>query len=70
MRAAVRDVIAFQREEKDQEEIDAQAAIREAGGEIVQLTASERQQFIDAVEPIYAQMKDQYSRRIQQLLGI
>lgn len=70
MRSAVRDVIHFQRSLKDQEELDAQVAIREAGGEIIQLNAEERQQFIDAVRPIYAELKDQYSPRLQQLIGL
>ena len=67
---SLRDVIEFQRGMKDQEELDAQAAIREAGGEIVELTAAERQQFIDAVEPVYAEMRDLYSPRLQRLVGI
>lgn len=70
MRTAVREVIQFQRQEKDQEELAAQEAIREAGGEIVQLTSEERQLFIDAVQPIYAEMRNQYSPRLQRLLGL
>lgn len=70
MRAAVRDVIDWQRNLKDQEEIDAQAAIRAAGGEIIELTTAERQRFVDAVLPIYAERKEQFSPRVQQLLGL
>ena len=46
------------------------ADIREAGGEIVELTPDERQQFVDAVRPVYAETKHQYAPRIQQLLGL
>lgn len=70
MRLAVRDAMEFQRNMKDQEELDAQVAIREVGGEIVQLTAAERQLFIDAVTPIYAETRDQFSPRLRRLVGL
>jgi TRAP-type transport system periplasmic protein len=70
MRLAVRDAVEFQRNLKTQEELDAQDAIRAAGGEIAVLTDEERQQFIDAVTPIYDELRDQYSQRLQQLVGI
>lgn len=70
MQLAVTDAVLFQRDMKDQEELDAQVSIREAGGEIIQLTAEERQLFLEAVNPIYAELRDQYSPRLQQLIGI
>lgn len=70
MRAAVTEAVAFQRNLKDQEELDARAIILESGGEIIELTEQERQQFIDVVNPIYAELKDNYSPRLQRLLGI
>ncbi len=70
MQAAVIEAVAFQRKMKDQEELDARVAIREAGGEIVELTTEERQMFIDAVTPIYAELRDQYSPKLRALVGI
>ena len=64
MRAAVRDAMTYQRELHDQAEIDSQVVIREAGGEIVELTAAERAQFVAAVEPIYADARTRYSREL------
>jgi TRAP-type transport system periplasmic protein len=70
MQAAVTEAVSFQRTLKDQEELDAQIAIREAGGEIVELTAEERQLFVEAVTPIYAELRDQYSPRLRRLVGL
>lgn len=70
MQLAVRDAILFQRNMKDQEEIDAAAVIRESGGEIIYLTDAERQLFVDAASPIYDELRDLYSPRLQQLIGI
>lgn len=70
MRAAVTDAVAFQRSLKDQEETDAAAAIREAGGEIAELTAEEIQLFVEAVKPVYQDAQTQYSRELLDLVGI
>lgn len=70
MRLAVREAVEFQRSLKTQEELTAQDDIRAAGGEIVVLTDEERQLFIDAVAPIYDELRDQYSLQLQQLIGI
>ena len=70
MQVAVTEAIAFQRNLKDQEELDARVAIVDAGGEIVELTPEERQMFIDAVTPIYAELRDQYSPKLRELVGI
>jgi Bacterial extracellular solute-binding protein, family 7 len=65
MRAAVKDAVSFQRELHVKEENDAMAAIRMEGGEILQLTAQEREAFVLAVSPIYGefcQTKDSASQ--------
>ena len=70
MQAAVRDAVEFQRSLKDGEEDAAAAAIREAGGEIIELTPEEVQAFVDAVSPVYEETKSQYSRELQELVGL
>lgn len=70
MREAVQDAIALQRDLHDQAEIESQAIIREAGGEIVDLTAAERAQFVDAVTPIYTDARTRYSEELLALVGL
>ena len=70
MRAAVQDAVIFQRGLHDQAEIDSSAVIRESGGEIFQLTSEQRQEFIDAVAPIYADVENQYSRDLLALVNL
>ena len=70
MRAAVTDAVAFQRSLKDGEETDAAAAIREAGGEILELTPEEVDAFVAAIQPIYAEARTQYDRDLLELAGL
>jgi tripartite ATP-independent transporter DctP family solute receptor len=70
LRAAVKDAIAFQRNMKDQEEKDAAAAIRAAGGEIVELSAEELAVFVSAVKPIHAEAQSQFSPQLLELVGL
>lgn len=70
MRAAVRDAIVGQRETKVREEQEAIAAIRAAGGEIIELSPAELQPFKDAVEPIYTDARQRYSRELLDLVGL
>jgi TRAP-type C4-dicarboxylate transport system substrate-binding protein len=70
MRAAVQDAVAFQRDLHIQEEEDAAVAIREAGGEIIELTPEELQAFVSAVQPIYAEARAQYSRDLLSLVDL
>lgn len=69
MQAAVTDAVAFQRSMKDQEEADAAAAIRAAGGEIIELSEDELAAFVSAVNPIYAEAQSQYSAALLRLVG-
>ena len=70
MRAAVQDAVAFQRGMKDQEETDAVAAIREAGGEIIELTEKEVAVFVETVKPVYAEAQTQYTPELLALAGL
>jgi tripartite ATP-independent transporter DctP family solute receptor len=57
LHAAVREAVAFQRDLHVKEEDDAAAAIRKAGGEIVELTADQHKAFVSAVNPIYGEAR-------------
>jgi TRAP-type C4-dicarboxylate transport system substrate-binding protein len=70
MSAAVRDAVAFQRNLKEKEEVDAAAIIREAGGEIIELTPQELEAFVEAVKPIYGEARDQYDDELLELAGL
>jgi TRAP-type C4-dicarboxylate transport system substrate-binding protein len=70
MRAAVKDAITFQRDLHLKESDDAMAAIRNEGGEILELTAQEREAFVRAVTPIYAEARNEYGRELLALVGL
>ncbi len=70
MRAAVREAVIYQRELHDRAELDSQAAIREAGGEIVELTPAQRAEFVSAVAPLYAEAENRYSRELLELVDL
>ena len=70
LRAAVSDAVAFQRSLKDGEETDAAAAIRDAGGEILELTPEEVDAFVAAIQPIYAEARTQYDPELLELAGL
>ena len=70
MRAAITDAIAFQRELHVKEEVDAAAAIRKAGGDIIELTPEQHKAFADAVRPIYGEARSQYSKELLGLVNL
>jgi len=70
MRAAVRDAVILQRRLHDEAEIDSAAIIREAGGEIVELTPDQRRAFIEAVAPVHAEARNRYSRSLLDLANL
>ena len=70
LRQAVHDAIGFQRTLHVKEEEDAMTAIRAAGGEILDLTRDEHNQFVAAVTPIYAEARRQYGREVLSLLNV
>ena len=69
LRAAVRDAVTMQRDLHVKEEEDSMAAIRKAGGEILELTPAQHQAFVDAVTPIYGDARSQYSGELLSLAG-
>jgi len=70
LRAAAHDAVLFQRELHVKEEEDAMTAIRAAGGEILELTRGEHDQFVAAVTPIYGEARRDYSREVLTLLNV
>jgi TRAP-type C4-dicarboxylate transport system substrate-binding protein len=69
-RAAIHDAVIAQREAHVKEEVDAMAAIRAAGGEILELTADGHTSFVKAVAPIFHEVRTQYSRELLTLAGL
>jgi len=70
LRAAVADAVTRQRALHDEAEIESIAIIREAGGEIVELTSEQRAAFVAAVAPIYAEARTRYGRELLELVGL
>ena len=69
-RAAVQDAVTHQRQLHDQAEVDSAAVIRESGGEIVELTAEQRAEFVAAVAPIHAGAEARFSRELLGLVNL
>lgn len=61
MRAAVAESVEFQRALHLEEEVAAASAIRESGGEILELDPEHKQKFVAAVAPIYSEARGRYS---------
>jgi TRAP-type C4-dicarboxylate transport system substrate-binding protein len=70
LRAAAAEAIVVQRAAHVKEEEDAQAAIREAGGEILTLTREQHDAFVAAVNPIYGEARAQYGRELLSLVNL
>jgi TRAP-type transport system periplasmic protein len=70
LREAVHDAVGLQRDLHVKEEEDAMTAIRAEGGEILELTQDEHNQFVAAVKPIYGETRGQYSREVLALLNV
>jgi len=66
----VADAVNEQRELHDLAEIEAAAAIRDAGGEIIDLTAEQRAEFVAAVEPVYADARSRYDPALLAEVGL
>ena len=60
MQRLVDESVAFQRDLHEQEELDAEQAIKQQGCEIVTLTADQHKAFAAAVQPIYQETKSLY----------
>jgi tripartite ATP-independent transporter DctP family solute receptor len=70
LRAAVKDAVVYQRELHVKEEEESAAAIRKAGGEILELTPDQHKAFVAAVSPIYGEARKQYGRELLGLVNL
>ena len=70
VRAAAREAVALQRELKDGEELVAQTVIREAGGEIVELSSEARAAFMHAVRPLFAEARRRFPAELLEMVGL
>ena len=70
MRAAVQDAIVFQRDLHVKEEEEAMATIRKTGSEIIELSPEQHAAFARAVNPIYGEARNEYSRELLTLVGV
>jgi tripartite ATP-independent transporter DctP family solute receptor len=70
LRAAAAAAIVAQRVSHVKEEEDAQAAIRKAGGTILELSPAEHQAFVAAVTPIYGEARAQYGRELLAMVNL
>lgn len=69
-RAAAREAVTLQRDLHDEEELQAQEVIREAGGEIVELSSDARTAFVDAVQPLHAEARSRYPAELIEMVGL
>jgi len=60
MRAAVAEAVVFQRDLHVREEEDARRAIEAQGCEIVELGPDQHAAFVEAVQPIFGEAREQY----------
>ena len=70
MQAAVTEAVDLQRQLHDQAEIDSAEVIKQAGGEIVELTPAERAVFVHSVAPIYEDAQTKFSRELLNLVNL
>jgi len=70
MRSAVRDAVAFQRALHVKEEEDSMLAIRDEGGEIIELAPEEHRAFVAAVTPIYGEARSQYGSDLLSMVNL
>ena len=70
LQEAVHEAVAFQRDLHDQEETEAEAIIRAAGGEIVELTPEQKDAFVEAVAPIYDEARAKFDPELLSLIGL
>ena len=69
-RDAAREAVTLQRELHDEEELQAQSVIREAGGEIVELSPEARAALVAAVQPLYAEARRRYPGELLAMVGL
>ncbi|MGA2991713.1 MAG: TRAP transporter substrate-binding protein [Candidatus Korobacteraceae bacterium] len=67
---AVHDAVAFQRDSHVKEEAQAVDTIRQAGGEIIELTPEQHRAFADAVAPLHREARSMYDAKLLVLAGL
>jgi TRAP-type C4-dicarboxylate transport system substrate-binding protein len=67
---AVHDAVAFQRDSHVKEEAQAVDTIRQAGGEIIELTPEQHRAFADAVAPLHREARSMYDAKLLALAGL
>lgn len=65
-----REAVAYQRELSEQEAVGARKVIEGAGGEIVTLTADQRQAFRAAVEPMHDEAREEFDPELLRSLDL
>jgi TRAP-type C4-dicarboxylate transport system substrate-binding protein len=70
MAAAVGEAVAFQRDSHVKEEEQSAAAIRQAGGEIIELTPEQHGAFVKAVAPLHREARAMYDPKLLALAGL
>ena len=70
IKLAVTDAVTYQRDLRDQEEIDAQNIITKLGGEITYLSENEKKYFLDVSKEIYRNLKNEYSEELLKLVNL
>ena len=70
MRAAVTEAVAFQRGTVAEEDANARAAILAKGGEILNLTAAEQDAFLEAVKPLYGELRDGFPPALRAMTSV
>jgi TRAP-type C4-dicarboxylate transport system substrate-binding protein len=70
MAEAVGDAVAFQRDSHVKEEEESAAAIRQAGGEIIELTPQQHGEFVRAVAPLHREARAMYDPKLLALAGL
>ena len=70
MAQAIREAVAWQREAHVKEEAEAAQVIRQAGGEIIELTAEQHTAFVEAVKPLHREARSMYDPKLLALAGL
>jgi TRAP-type transport system periplasmic protein len=69
MQAAVTESVTFQRKLAEEEHTQSRRIIEDAGCEIVELTASEHDKFVDAVQPLLKDARAMYGDAMFKMVG-
>ena len=70
MAQAVREAVVWQRDSHVKEEENAAVVIKQAGGEIIELTPQQHGAFVDAVKPLHREVRSMYDPKLLALVGL